>query len=395
MSDLVEIKGLVEEVNKTLVPLRTDVEALKSRDVIDENRLSKMADEVTAKMQAVMEAQAKEIAALKAQSVGSFGKGKDEAEDLAKLDDFMRKDGMKGQLEIRAMATDSQPDGGYLVLPELSNIVVSRVFETSPLRLIANIEVTGSKSRTFLIDDDEGSAEWAGEKSAATEGTPDLGQKEIAAHNVRAKMSATADVLADAYIDLAAWLTSKGADKLARAENAAFVAGNGVSKPRGFTTYAAWSSAGVYERDKIEQVKTGAATAIAADGLIALQWSLKEAYQANATWMMKRATFGSALKLKGSDSYYFGPMLMKDGVAQVALLGKPVIFADDMDAEGGSNLPVAYGDFGRGYTILDRVGLQVLRDPYTAHPYTIFHLTRRTGGDVTNFDAIKLNKCST
>lgn len=395
MSDLMEIKGLVEEVNKTLVPLRTDVEALKSRDVIDENRLSKMADEVTAKMQAVMEAQAKEIAALKAQSVGSFGKGKDEADDLAKLDDFMRKDGMKGQLEIRAMATDSQPDGGYLVLPELSNTVVSRVFETSPLRMVANIEVTGSKSRTFLIDDDEGSAEWAGEKSAATEDTPDLGEKEIAAHNVRAKMNATADVLADAYIDLAAWLTSKGADKLARAENTAFVTGNGVSKPRGFTTYAAWSSAGVYERDKIEQVNTGAAAAIAADGLIALQWSLKEAYQANASWVMKRATYGSAMKLKGSDSYYFGPMLLKDGIAQITLLGKPVIFADDMAPEGAGNLPVAYGDFGRGYTILDRVGLQVLRDPYTAHPYTIFHLTRRTGGDVTNFDAIKLNKCST
>lgn len=394
MADLNEIKGLVEEVNKTLVPLRTDVDALKSRDIIDEARLTKMADDVTAKMQAVMDAQSKEIAALKAHSVGGFQKGADEAEEKAKLNDFLRKEGAKGSLEIRAMSTDSQPDGGYLVLPELSNTVVSRVFETSPIRLVANVEMTGSKSRTFLIDDDEGSAEWAGEKAAATEDSPDLGEKEIVAHNVRAKMNATADMLADAYIDIASWLTSKGSDKLGRAENTAFVTGNGVGKPRGFTTYAAWASAGVYERDKIEQVKTGAAAAIAADGLIALQWSLKEAYQAQASWLMKRTTFASAIKLKGADNYYFSPILMKDGVAQISLLGKPVLFCDDMPAEGASNLPVAYGDFTRGYTILDRVGLQVLRDPYTAHPYTIFHLTRRTGGDVTNFDAIKLNKCS-
>ena len=170
--------------------------------------------------------------------------------------------------------------------------------------------------------------------------------------------------------------------------------GNGVAKPRGFTTYAAWASAGVYERDKIERIKTGAATAVAADGLINLQYALKEAYQANAVFGMKRATFGSVLKLKGSDQFYFGPMLLKDGQAQITLLGKPVVFMDDMPAEGAGNLAVVYGDFGRAYTIVDRVGLQVLRDPYSAHPYTIFHLTKRTGGDVTNFDAIKLQNCA-
>jgi len=394
MADLNEIKGLVEEVNKTLVPLRSDIDALKSRDVVDEDRLTKMADSVTAKMQAIMDAQAKEIAALKAREIGGIMPGKDSAEVKAKLDAFLRKDGEKGSLEIRAMSTDSQPDGGFLVLPEVSNTVVSRVFETSPMRLIANVEPTGSKSRTFLIDDDEGSAEWSGEKTAATEDTPDLGEKEIVAHNVRAKMNATADVLADAYVDLSTWLITKGGDKLGRAENTAFVTGNGVAKPRGFTTYSAWSVAGAYERDKLERVKTGSAAAITADGLINLQWSLKEAYQPGATFVMKRSTYGAALKLKGSDQFYFGPLLMKDGQAQITLLGKPVLFCDDMDAEGGGNIVVGYGDFSRGYTILDRVGLQVLRDPYTAHPYTVFHLTRRTGGDVTNFDAIKLQHCS-
>jgi len=112
--------------------------------------------------------------------------------------------------------------------------------------------------------------------------------------------------------------------------------------------------------------------------------------------MMKRASFGAVIKLKGADNFYFGQTMLKDGVTGMQLLGKRVIFADDMQAIGtGSNLIAAYGDFGRGYTILDRIGLQVLRDPYTAHPYTVFHLTRRTGGDVTNFDAVKLTKLST
>lgn len=391
MSDLLEIKELVEQVNKTLVPLRTDVDAIKSRDVVDETRLTKMAADVTAKMQAIMDAQAKEIASLKASTIMGGAKGGDDAETKAKFDAFLRKEGTKGQIEVKAMSTDSNPDGGYVVLPELSATMVTRIFETSPLRLVANVEATGSKSRTFLIDDDEGLAEWTGERAAATEDTPDLGQKEIAVHNVRAKMNATQDVLDDAYIDIASWLVTKGGDKIARSENTAFFSGNGVARPRGLLTYSAWSVAGTYERDKIEQIVSGGATSITADGLINLQSALKEGYQGAAAFLMKRATFGDILKLKGSDQFYFGPVLMKDGQASLQLLGKRVIFCDDMQANGtGSNLAVAYGDFGRGYTILDRVGLTVLRDPFSAHPYTIFHLTKRTGGDVTNFDAIKL-----
>jgi HK97 family phage major capsid protein len=394
MTDMTEIKGLVEKVNEALVPLRSEVESIKNRDVLDEQKFDRMAAQVTGAVEKLQAIEAKNAALEAAMQRGDMGNGgAKEAEAKAKLETFLRKEGEKGMVEIKAMATDSQPDGGYLVMPELSATVVSRVFETSPIRLVANVEQSGAKSRTFLIDDDEGSAEWSGEKSAATEDTPDVGEKEIVAHNIRAKMNATTDVLADAYVDLANWLVQKGSDKIARTENSAFFAGNGVNKPRGLLTYAAWSSAGVYERDKIEQIASGAATALTAEGLIDTQYALKEAYQSGAVWMMKRATFGSVIKLKGSDNFFFGPMMLAEGVPTMQLLGKRVIFADDMQALGtGSNLAVAYGDFSRAYTILDRVGLQVLRDPYTAHPYTIFHLTRRTGGDVTNFDAVKLTK---
>lgn len=397
MTDFTELKGLVEQVNQTLVPLRNEVDALKSRDVIDENRLTKMADEVTGKMQAIFDAQAKEIASLKAAQIRNGAGDADkegEAKARVQINDFMRKaaDG-RGQIEIKAMSTDSQPDGGYLVMPELSATIVGRVFETSPLRLVANVEQAGSKSREFLIDDDEGSAEWSGEKAVAAEDTPDVGLKEIVTHEITSTMKATATMLEDAYLDLARWLEGKGADKISRTENTAFFTGNGVNKPRGLLTYAAWSSAGVYERDKIEQVASGAATGVTADGFISLQYALKEAYQASAVWLMQRATFGAALKLKGSDQFYFGPMMLANGVPTMQLLGKRVIFCDDMQPLGtGANLSVAYGDFGQAYTILDRVGLSVLRDPYSQDPYTLFRMRRRTGGDVTSFDAVKLMK---
>ena len=222
-----------------------------------------------------------------------------------------------------------------------------------------------------------------------------MGQKEIVAHDITAKMSATADMLEDAYFDISGWMQNKGADKIARSENTAFFIGNGVNKPRGLLTYAAWAAAGVYERDKLEQINSGAATTFTADGLIDAQTALKEEYQAAAVWLMKRASFGAVLKLKGADNFYFGQTMLKDGVTAMQLLGKRVLFCDDMQAIGtGSNLIGAYGDMGRAYTILDRIGLQVLRDPYTNDPYTVFRLRRRTGGDVTNFDSVKLLKAS-
>lgn len=400
MSDMTEIKGLVEKVNEALVPLRSEVESLKAsqRDVVTEAKFDKMADQVTAameKLQAIEQKQAATDAAMQRGDFGGKGNSDLEAKGREALAAFKTAEKSHGNLEIRAMATDTQPGGGVLVMPELSATVVTRIFETSPLRLVGNIEQAGTKSRTFLIDDDEGSATWSGERSVATDDTPDLGQKEIVVHEITATMKATATMIEDAYLDIGAWLQGKGADKISRSENTAFFTGNGVNKPRGLLTYSAWASAGVYERDKIEQIASGGATTLTADGLIDTQAALKEAYQASATWLMKRATFGAVIKLKGADNFYFGPMMLAQGVPTMQLLGKRVIFCDDMQALGtGSNLAVAYGDFGRAYTILDRVGLQVLRDPFTADPYTLFRLRRRTGGDVTSFDAVKLTKLS-
>ncbi len=398
MSDMTEIKGLVEKVNEALVPLRAEVDSIKAaqRDVVTETKFDKMAAQVTEameKLQAIEQKNAAIEAAFARRDAGNVDGAKElEAKGRDALQEF--KAGRdRGDLEIRAMATDTQQTGGFLVMPDLSSTVVSRVFETSPIRLVANVEQAGSKSREFLIDDDEAGATWSGERSVATDDTPDVGLKEIVTHEITSTMKATATMIEDAYLDLASWMQTKGADKISRTENTAFFTGTGIKQPRGLLTYAAWASAGVYERDKIEQIASGGATTLTADGLIDTQAALKEAYQAQAVWLMKRATFGSIIKLKGADNFYFGPMMLAQGVPTMQLLGRRVMFCDDMQALGtGSNLVCAYGDFGRAYTILDRVGLQVLRDPFTADPYTLFRLRRRTGGDVTSFDAVKLTK---
>lgn len=404
MSDFAEIKGLVEKINPTLVELRKEVDEMKAsapKDVVTEEKHKRMADEITAKMAEMQSKQAKLEAAMS--RPGGEGKATD-AEFDAKHRDALReymaygtlptgfKAGSEG-VEIKAMSTDVNPDGGYLVRPELSQTIVSRIFETSPLRQVANVERTSAKSIDILIDDNEAAASWVGEGASVGEtDTPELGQKVIAAHTIKADPRMTTEMIEDAYLDVEAWLSGKVADKFARKQNTAFVNGTGVNQPRGFLTYTAQAVSGTYERGKINQVNMGSAAALNADGLIEVQNALKEGYQAGAVWGMKRTTFGAALQLKGADNYFFSPVLLANGQATMQLLGKPVIFMDDMPAVAANALSVVYADFSVAYTIVDRVGLQVLRDPYTNKGFVTYYTTQRVGGDVTNFDGIAIGK---
>lgn len=405
MSDLAEIKGLVEKINPTLVELRKEVDTLKSRDlsdVVTVDKHQKMADDITAKMDAMQKAQAKLEAAMNRPEI-SDGKSLNAEHEQKHRDAFKQymangtlpegfKAGSEG-VEIKAMSTDVNPDGGYLVRPELSQTVITRIFETSPLRGVANIERTGAKSIDILIDDQEAAARWVGEGASGGEtDTPELGQKVLPAHKIEADPRLTTEMIEDAYLDVEAWLARKVADKFGRTQNTAFVLGDGVGKPRGFLTYPAQATSGTYERGKINQVNMGAAAALDADGLIEVQNALKEAYQGTAIWGMKRATFGQALQLKGADNYFFSPVLLRDGQASIQLLGKPVVFMDDMPAVAANALSIVYADFSAAYTILDRVGLQVLRDPYTNKGFVTYYTTQRVGGDVTSFDAIVIGK---
>jgi HK97 family phage major capsid protein len=267
------------------------------------------------------------------------------------------------------------------------------------MRQVANVITTSNKSIEVILDDDEASGGWAGEGDTVTEtNTPTLGRLEIVAKKLYAYPKATNEMLADATVDMEAWLTGKISDKFGRLENTGFISGNGVSQPRGILTYTAGTS--TYARGSIEQVVNGSTTAPTELGLISLMGSLKEDYQNGASFLMKRATFIEYLKLAGTNVFRFFNLQPQSGPqgtvlgGSLTLLEKTVRLADDMPVIAANALSVAYGNFSRGYTIVDRKGISVLRDPYTAPGLTKFYAEKRTGGGVTNFEAIKLLKMS-
>jgi len=285
------------------------------------------------------------------------------------------------------------PDGGYYITTDRSSKISTRIFETSPLRGVASVQTTTSDMFEMVLDDDEASAGWVGEtQSRADTDTPQIGLIKIPIHELFAQPRATQKMIDDAGFDIESWLTSKVSNRLGRLENTSFVVGDGSKKPKGFLSYPAWAVAATYERDAIEQISSGNAALLTADGLIALQNALIQEYDMNANWGMKRATFGAIMILKDVQGrYLLNPRVLAEGADKI-LLGKPVVLMDDMPTVAADALSVVYADFNEFYTIVDRFGIRVLRDPYTSKPYVKFYTTKRTGGAVTNFEAGKIQK---
>jgi len=237
-----------------------------------------------------------------------------DAEQKAAFGAFLRKSRLN-DVEEKAMSTLSNPDGGYAVPEEMANFIATRVFETSPMRQVANVVSMSSKTLDVRLDDDEAAAGWVAEAGTVSEtNTPELGEISITAHKVYADPKISEELIQDADFDVEGWLQGKVSNKFSRTENTAFVNGTGVGQPTGFLTYPAWASAGTYERDALEQINSGDANLLTADGLIDLQNALIEDYQANAVFMMKRNTWGAVKKLKDSSGrYLFGETILANG----------------------------------------------------------------------------------
>lgn len=299
-----------------------------------------------------------------------------------------KEDGLKS-LEAKALSVGSDPDGGYLVLPEMSAEIVKKVFESSPMRQVAAVQTISSDSFEIIVDYDEVAAGWVTELGARSATASNQIKKiVIPVHEMYAKPLASQKILDDANINVEAMLAEKIADKFARLEATAFISGDGVGKARGILTYAAGTGF-----EQIQQVNSGAAAAITADGLIDLVTSMKAAYKQGASFMMKRATLGSVRKLKDLEGQYLWQPALSAGNPDM-ILGFPVYEADDMQAEGANNLAVAFGNFRLGYQIVDRFGIRTLRDPFSSKPYVEFYTTKRCGGGVKHFETIKLLKCA-
>lgn len=296
--------------------------------------------------------------------------------------------------EVKTLVAGSNPDGGYWIRPERQAKIVSRIFESSAVRQYASTVTTATNAIEFIIDDEEAdSGGWVGEVQKRDEtATPQIGKLTIPAHEQYSQPLATQTMLDDAGFDVESWLSAKVSSKMSRVENTAFVVGNGSQKPKGFMSYDPWAVAGEYQRDAIEQFSSGLAADVTSDAFKEIQNGLIEDYQGNARWFMKRASFLNVITLKDTTGRYIFESRFIDNRDQMRLLGKEVVFMNDMPAIAADALAYAYGNLAEAYTVVDRIGFRVLRDPYTKKPFIKFYTTKRTGGAVTNFEALKIMK---
>ena len=292
--------------------------------------------------------------------------------------------------EVKLLSRDVDPQGGYWVDETMSDQIITKVFETSPMRDVCTIETINSDALEISEDINEVGAGWTAERGSRTEtSTANIGMRRIPVQELYAEPKATQQLLDDAGIDVESWLAGKIAEKISRIENLAFVSGSGNGQQKGILAYPA--SAAPTNPGQILYAPSGNAGLITADGIRTLFYSLKSPYLQDAVWLMKRSTVQAISLLKDGQGRYIWEPGLQMGDPQ-NILGHSIRRMEDMPAVAANSLPVAFGNFKMGYTIVDRQGIRVLRDPFTAKPFVLFYTTKRTGGDVTNFEAFAVLK---
>lgn len=302
---------------------------------------------------------------------------------------YIRK-GMEG-FEQKALSSLNDASGGYLIPSSTLDKIHASLVEASPVRSLAR--VTGISTDALELLQEKGAADvgWVAETAERPETkTPELQKIRIPVHQIYAKPRASQKLLDDTSVDIETWLAQKITEKMALSENAAFITGDGNGKPKGFLAYER-VELGQGEWGKFEAVFSKATGALTdGDILVEVFHALKAQYLNGATWLMSRSALAAIRKMKDKNHQYLWQPSMREGTP-ATLLGCPVVVADDMPAleEKKAATAIAFGNFREAYQIVDRAGLHVLRDPFSAKPYVEFYATKRVGGDVTNFDALK------
>ncbi|SEJ42537.1 phage major capsid protein, HK97 family [Pseudooceanicola nitratireducens] len=305
-------------------------------------------------------------------------------------------DGLRGlQLEGKAMNSSVAADGGYLVDPQTSTAVQGVLRSAASLRQIANVVTVEATSYDVLVDTSDIGSGWVTETGSVAEtGTSTMDRISIPLFELAALPKASQRLLDDSAFDIEGWLAERIADKFARSEAAAFVSGDGTDKPTGFLTHPTVADA-TWAWDSLGYIATGSDGGFdlndPSDAIVDLVYALGARYRANASFVMNSKTAGAVRKLKDAE----GRFLWADSLAAgepARLMGYPVLLCEDMPDIASGSLSVAFGDFHAGYTIAERPDLRVLRDPFSAKPHVLFYATKRVGGDVTDFAAIKLLK---
>jgi len=305
-------------------------------------------------------------------------------------------DGMRHlEIEGKALSTGVAADGGFLVDPQTAERITSVLEGAASVRAVANVVTVDATAYDVLVDHTDIGAGWASETAASTESsTPQIDRISIPLHELSALPKASQRLLDDSAFDVEGWLAERIADKFTRSEASAFISGDGVDKPTGFLNYASVAD-GAWSWGNLGYVATGTDGDFnltdPSDAIVDLVYALGAQYRSRATFVMNSKTAGAVRKMKDAD----GRFLWSDGMAAgepARLMGYPVLIAEDMPDIASDASAIAFGDFASGYTIAERPDLRILRDPFSAKPNVLFYATKRIGGDVSDFAAIKLLK---
>ncbi|AOF89465.1 phage major capsid protein [Sinorhizobium sp. RAC02] len=331
-------------------------------------------------------------------ALGGSGEGNLEvAEHKAAFSAYMRRgdDAALRALESKAMSVGSAADGGYLVPPETDSDIGRRLSAASPIRALATVrQVSGTVLKKPFATTGM-AAGWVAETAARPQtGNAQLAELSFPTMELYAMPAATPALLDDAAVDVESWIASEIDIVFGEQEGTAFVSGDGTNKPKGFLSYTNVAEAS-WSWGNIGYIATGAAGAFKAsnpsDTLFDTIYALKAGHRQNGTFVMNRKTQGAIRKFKDADGNYLWRPPASVGQS-ASLLGFAIAEAEDMPDVAADSFSIAFGDFRSGYLVVDRTGVRVLRDPYSAKPYVLFYTTKRIGGGVQNFEAIKLVK---
>ncbi|HEV7876954.1 phage major capsid protein [Bradyrhizobium sp.] len=368
---------------------------------IEQRKGDVLNDEKLARMDAALNAQQQQLDAISLNRARPALEGRrpdaGAREHKSAFDDYVRSGEAAGlrALEMKAMSIASNPDGGYLVPPELETEIGRRLANISPIRGLASVRAISSTvyKKPFMT---AGPATgWVGETDPRTQtASAVLDLLSFPAMELYAMPAATATLLEDSAVNLDEWLAGEVDQVFAEQEGLAFVTGDGVNKPKGFLAVTTVAN-GSWAWGNIGYIASGVAGAFPAsnpsDVLVDLIYALRAGYRQNATFVMNRKTQSMVRKFKDSTGNYLWQPPASPG-NRSNLIGFPLVDAEEMPDVAANSLSIAFGDFRRGYLIVDRAGVRVIRDPFTAKPYILFYTTKRVGGGVQDFDAIKLLK---
>jgi HK97 family phage major capsid protein len=313
------------------------------------------------------------------------------------FEQYVRKGEVQGlfDLEAKAMSIGSNPDGGYLVPQETETEIGRLLSRASPIRAIADVRQVSSAIYKKPFVTTGAAAGWVGEAVARPQtNSPTLAELSFPTMELYAQPAATQALLDDSVVNLDEWIAREIETVFAEQETEAFINGDGVNKPKGFMTYPKIANA-TWSWGNTGYIATGVAGAFAAanpsDKLLDVIYALKAGYRQNARWVLNRSVQGAIRKFKDSQgNYLWQPAATADGSA--TLMGFPVVESEYMPDIATDAHAIAFGDFKRGYLVVDRVGVRVLRDPYSTKPYVLFYTTKRVGGGMQDFDAVKTLK---